>query len=364
MNESPVIRILNLARWAPSGDNTQPWRFEIINDYRLVVHIQYPQENCVYDLHGQNTLLAIGALLQTMELAATSEGCHMHTQPMQQPKQKLFALDISFSPDSTIQLDHLVFEIPRRAVQRRPLSMRRLTHNQKQSLQLAAGKNYSIHWMESFLQRIQMTKLILQTTRIRLRIPEAYPVHKSIIEWNAQYSLDRIPDAALGPGRINLKMMRAVLSSWERVQFLNRYLGAAWPTSLQLDGWTALSCGAHMIMLRDQKPQTDEDFIDSGKASQRVWLAATKLDLWQQPEMALPSFARYVSENVPFTTLTDQLQEASSIRRTLREIIDTDTDRVVWVGRLGFGPAPTARALRLPLDKLIISSDRRKQAID
>ena len=154
--------------------------------------------------------------------------------------------------------------------------------------------------------------------------------------------------------------MRAVLSSWERVQFLNRYIGAAWSTSLQLDGWTALSCGAHMIILRDQKPQTEDDFIESGKACQRVWLTATKLNLWQQPEMVIPSFARYISENVPFTTLTDQLQEAASARKTLGEIVDTDTDRVVWVGRLGFGPAPTARAMRLPLEKLIISSDSHK----
>ena len=363
MNESPVIRILNLARWTPSGDNTQPWRFEIIDDYRIVVHIQYAQEIVVYDLHGQNTLLAIGALLQTMELAATSEDFQMHAQRRQHAQGKLHAIDISFSLDQAIQVDSLVFEIPRRAVQRRPLSMRPLTHSQKQSLQQAAGKHYTIHWMESLLQRLQMTKLILQTTRIRLRIPEAYPVHKSIIEWNAQYSLDRIPDAALGPGRINLKIMRAVLSRWERVQFLNRYLGAAWSTSIQLDGWTALSCAAHMIILRNQKPQTEDDFIDSGKASERVWLAATKLNLWQQPEMALPTFARYISENVAFTTRTDQRQEAAAVRLKLGKIVDTDTDRVVWVGRVGFGPAPVSRALRLPLEKLIITGDSRKQTI-
>jgi molybdopterin/thiamine biosynthesis adenylyltransferase len=150
------------------------------------------------------------------------------------------------------------------------------------------------------------------------------------------------------------KIMRAVLSSWERVHFLNRYIGAAWTTSLSLDGWTALACGAHMIMLCNQKPQTDDDFIDIGKAVQRVWLTATKLHLWQQPEMTIPIFARYVSENVAFTTLTDQRQEAASVRHKLEKIIDTDTDRVVWGGRLGFGPTPTARALRLPLEKLII----------
>ena len=65
-------------------------------------------------------------------------------------------------------------------------------------------------------------------------------------------------------------------------------------------------------------------------------------------------------KRLAFTTLTDQLQEAASVRKKLREIVDTDTDRVVWVGRLGFGPAPTARSLRLPLEKLIISSESKK----
>ena len=79
--------------------------------------------------------------------------------------------------------------------------------------------------------------------------------------------------------------------------------------------------------------------------------------------MTIPIFARYASENVSFTTLIDQRQEAAKVRLKLGDIVDTDTDRVVWVGRLGFGPAPTARALRLPLEKLIISGDSRKQAI-
>jgi hypothetical protein len=66
---------------------------------------------------------------------------------------------------------------------------------------------------------------------------------------------------------------------------------------------------------------------------------------------------------VQFTTLTDQLQEAASAKKMLGKIIDTDTDRVVWVGRLGFGPAPTARALRLPLEKLIISKHKDQSTI-
>ncbi len=29
---SAILKILNRARWAPSGDNVQPWRFRIVSD--------------------------------------------------------------------------------------------------------------------------------------------------------------------------------------------------------------------------------------------------------------------------------------------------------------------------------------------
>jgi hypothetical protein len=35
---TPMEHILDLARWAPSGDNTHRWRFEIRSERHLVIH--------------------------------------------------------------------------------------------------------------------------------------------------------------------------------------------------------------------------------------------------------------------------------------------------------------------------------------
>ena len=58
-----ITDILELARWAPSGDNTQPWRFEVIDDHHLVVHAFDTRDHCVYDLDGHPSQIAHGALL-------------------------------------------------------------------------------------------------------------------------------------------------------------------------------------------------------------------------------------------------------------------------------------------------------------
>ena len=44
-----VESILDHARWAPSGDNSQPWRFEVISDVHVVVHGFDTRNHCVYD---------------------------------------------------------------------------------------------------------------------------------------------------------------------------------------------------------------------------------------------------------------------------------------------------------------------------
>ena len=74
-----VRQILDLARWAPSGDNTQPWRFEIRSDSEILVHGYDTRDHCVYDLDGWASQLSHGALLETLALAATRFGCRAQT---------------------------------------------------------------------------------------------------------------------------------------------------------------------------------------------------------------------------------------------------------------------------------------------
>ena len=52
--------ILDQARWAPSGDNTQPWRFEVRGARHVVVHGFDTRSHCVYDLDGHPSQLSLG----------------------------------------------------------------------------------------------------------------------------------------------------------------------------------------------------------------------------------------------------------------------------------------------------------------
>ena len=67
-----VETILEIARWAPSGDNTQPWRFEILDDRRFVVHGFDTRDWCLYDIDGRPSQIALGALLENIAIAGSA----------------------------------------------------------------------------------------------------------------------------------------------------------------------------------------------------------------------------------------------------------------------------------------------------
>lgn len=350
---SVMAQILDLARWAPSGDNTQPWRFEIIDDFRLVVHGFDTRDHCVYDLDGRPSQISLGALLETMSIAASAHGLAMKARRRADHPDATPTFDIEFVADGTRNADPLVASITERAVQRRPMSTRSLTLQEKQALEASVGSEYRILWLEGFRNRLRMALLMFHNAKLRLTMPEAYQVHRDIIQWNARFSEDRVPDQALGIDPLTARLMRFVLGSWRRVEFFNTWLAGTWAPRIQMDFIPGLACAAHLVIKAQRKPTGVDDFVAAGKAVQRFWLTATRLGLFQQPEMTPLIFGSYVRNGIPFTTVTKLQSRARQLEGVAKGIVGADMAHAVWMGRLGAGPAPTARSIRLSLAQLL-----------
>ena len=349
-----VARVMDRARWAPSGDNAQPWRFEAAGPERVVVHGFDTRSHCVYDLEGHASQLALGALLENVQIAAAAQGLAVgvvrrHGLPDETP-----TFELQFSPCSTDPGHALSDCIERRAVQRRPLSTRRLSAAEKARVEASVGPGYSVSWLETLGQRARVAKLVFTNAKVRLTMPEAFEVHRSIIDWGARFSEDRLPEQALGANPMTTAIMRRALASWERVQFANRYLAGTWGPRIEMDLLPALACGAHMVIRAARAPETVDDFVAAGRAVQRAWLTLTALGLWQQPEMTPLIFGRYVRRGVAFTGDAAVARLATLAASRLPWALEGDAEPVVWLGRVGAGPAPVARSIRKPLGALML----------
>ena len=351
----PVIeQVLEQARWAPSGDNTQPWRFEIHDPQRVTVHGHDTRGDCVYDLDGHASHIALGALLETIAIAASTHGLEAQVERELKTAEDRPTFHVTLCrPGAELKPSPLAPFIPIRATQRRPMRVQPLSSRQKQLLEDALGEGYQVRWFESFADRARIARLLVRSAKIRLTTPEAFAVHSHIIDWHARFSEQRIPDQATGLDPMARQLTRWAFADWNRVRFLNRYLGGTLLPRVELDLLPALACGAHFAIVRTAPAAGVDEYIDVGRAWQRFWLTATSLGLWSQPEMTPLIFARYARHGVAFTDHRKALSLAQSVNDRLAAVLAPyDHTRTVVLGRLGKGPKPLSRSLRRPLDQL------------
>lgn len=357
--DAAIYRILDLARWAPSGDNEQPWRFEVVDAEHFVIHTRDTRDWCIYDLDGSSSQIAVGALLENIAIAASGEGLCAEFRQREGAGEAALLIDVNLRNQSGVAPNRLLPYIRSRVTQRRPFSTRSLTDIQKRALESAAGEGYRVIWLEGARALREMARLLFHSAHIRLTAPEAYEVHRKNIEWRARFSEDRIPEYAVGVDVLTGRIMQWVLRSWGRVKFLNRFLAGTWLPRLQMDLLPGLRCAAHFVIVADRALQSPDDYVTGGRAMQRFWLEATRQGLQFQPEMTPLIFSRYVAQGVPFTRLATAQKTARKIADQLASILKNgEVDKRVYMGRIGFGEAPTSRSIRPQLSELLIDADR------
>lgn len=358
---SPIHQILDLARWAPSGDNTQPWRFEIVDELHFVIHGRDTREDTVYDLDGRPSQISLGALIETAAIAASAHGLALQVLRRLDMPEERPTFDVTLLPHAHDQSrSPLVGVIPERRVQRRPMSTRPLTPQERSALEEAVGPDFEVLWFSGWAERIRWAKMLWTTAGLRLRLPEAFEVHKRVIQWSSRFSPDRLPDQALGVDKLTIAMMRWAMASWSRIDFLNTWLGGTIAPRIQMDLIPALACAAHVAIVSRRPLATLDDYVAGGRAVQRFWLTATGLGLQHQPAVTPLVFSRYVRDDLEFAPDQQLQARALRLKAQLSSLLGARSARAVWLGRLGHGLPATARSERKALAAMLTGSLRGK----
>jgi len=349
-----LMQILNLARWAPSGDNTQPWRFEILGDDRIAIHGFDTRDTVLYDFDGHASHIAHGALLETLRIAASGHACGLEWQLRSDGDERHPVYEARIFAEPGGAPDPLFTEITRRVVQRRPMRTQPLSDAQRAALRSAVGEAFELRFYESFRHRLQFARLLWDNAYIRLTAPEAFEVHRSVIEWGARYSEDRIPDEAVGVDRATARLMRWAMQSWGRVDFLNRYLLGTVAPRVQLDFLPALACAGHFTIQSRRPPRQLLDFVEAGMAVQRLWLTASTLNLLLQPEMTPVIFGWFVRSARSISARPGLDRRAAELTERIAALVgEGEGSRIVFMGRIGEGRQPWSRSTRLQVERLM-----------
>jgi nitroreductase len=354
--DTPLDHILESARWAPSGDNAQPWRFERLDAETVRIHLTSEADHNPYDYRGgEPSLLSGGMLLESLRLAATRHGRRM-TWSLHRD-QDPWQIDAHFALDPQIAADPLCAVLQQRSVNRRSYRSRPLTAVEKGALNAALGQELAVVWHEPLDRRMEFARLGALATDIRLRAPETYAIHREVIDWTPGHSRTGLPAAALGLDRPTLLMMRWAMAAWSRLDRLNRLTGT-WAAARQLDVATARGSAAFFTLEAPSVatgPDRTETLLRQGMAIQRFWLTATRLGLALQPGLAILIFAQYGADGHAFTSDATLRAKAGQLAKDFTAVLGRRPADVAFLGRIGepVPGLPGVRSIRRRLSDLI-----------
>ncbi|HET6182749.1 MAG TPA: ThiF family adenylyltransferase [Acetobacteraceae bacterium] len=352
---TPIEEILTLARWAPSGDNAQPWRFEVIDESSVAVRLHPGSAGDVYDYRGgEPTLLSLGAMLETMRIAATGWSRRMEWRLVSEAP---FRVLVRFERSDDLRPDPMLAMITLRRVDRRPFRLRPLAAAARRDLEASLGGRLRLRWHATPLERWRFGRLNAAATGIRLRSPECFEVHRRVIDWQNDQSPAGIPARAIGLSAPTRRLMAWAMRDPARWRMMNR-LGAPLSAAVELDLVPALRSAAFFTLAWPERRAREggtASLLAAGAAVQSLWLTAARLGLGFQPTLSPLIFTWYGQERIPFSADPAVMRRAERLARQTQQVLGAPPEDFVFMGRLGYRlDSSVVRSGRLPLADLLV----------
>ncbi len=349
---SLIERILDVARWAPSPDNSQPWAFEILAPDRLHMQVNIEAENPYQFAQSRPNWLSAGMMLEALRLAALDHG-----QQLSWTKQNT-GFDIRLQPTAA-PADALSAYIKMRAVDRSVYRRTPLTETAKQALTSACGPGYQLRWLETPDERWRYAKLAALSSAMRLRSQACHGVHQKIIDWSNRFSVDGLPSTSLGVNIFSQTLLRWGLKSWAKMQLLNKFLRADLLAGAEMDLLPGvMSAGYVVIAANGDFPLSEDDILIAGARIYRLWLEATRQRLAFQPALG-PCLAVAVAQGTaPLVDVSAAtLDRVKHVPSELARLTGLPVERLLFAARLGqpLKKYVNSRSLRRSLATIVMN---------
>lgn len=354
MDKQTLQKILEAGIRAPSGDNVQPWRFEIDKKLAQLDLFNLPEkDDSYYNYQQVASYVAHGAVIENIKIAAGVLGFQAQVELFPNQTDGNHVARINLIP-TTAEADPLYDAISNRYTNRFPYDSYELSaediENFFSSVKPIDGiKAYFVHKPEAVKK---LAKVLMINDRI---VFEHRDVHRFLfdkVRWNAAQmdsTNDGMPVDTLGLNAIE-KLFFPLMRFWWFVNSAN-YLGLSRVIGLKC--WN--NCRNASLIGQITVNKADKyGFIQAGSAMQRIWLEATRQGLAFQPIIGLPLLI-YRSRQNALQSLSDthrRMIEQSA--KSIHELFGIDQAETLIVGfRVGKGRAVSTKTQRIPVSKTV-----------
>ena len=332
---------------APSGDNCQPWKFDM-RENRIDLFLDPLKDESFFNVNQIASLISCGAVIENIKIAASALGLNTRIESFEPKKNDNLVAGIDLLPDGD-QADPLSDQIWKRHTNRKFYDKKTLPQSVTDQL-ISSIDNFPETDLQVITDRKKMKKLakiIFQVDRIRTEYRPLHDHLMSMIRFTHQEMIetrDGLPlknlEAGIA-GELFLKMTKP----WPVMNIMNR-IGVGRMVALHSYQGMVNSSGIGLLTVDGTG---GADFFKGGQALQRVWLTLTSLGLQMQPMTAITLFylRRFLNGTSDFakehTAILDRLEPDY---KTLFPKLNNDDAGQVMLFRFGFSDDVNCRTLR------------------
>lgn len=350
-----IYQILDIARWAPSGDNTQPWRFKILSKDQFLVIFHEPFQDNFYDIDHNFSYISMGCLVESIRLAANKFNKTMDWEIDETAKVLTIKINLQDTDKNTN--NELADYITVRSVNRDPYLKEDIPKHIFDTIQKELDEGYKLRIVTDQPSKKKIIKLNMLSSQIRMLSKDAHEVHKKIISFDQGNVPFGISYMNLGLSQSTLKFMKIFFNKWKLSYFLNRYLLGATLASYETEYIPGVNSSGFWIL--ESTKSLDEmgakEFIETGMQIQRIWLFLTKENIATQPCFSgiLTSYHfRNHKEKFESKEIYSKLKNINSYFDSIG--FSPSTHFIARYGNLKSPPPNEFRSVRLPLNDLIL----------
>lgn len=341
-----IQKILELAVYAPSGDNSQPWRFEV-QENKIKIFNLPEKDNPILNVRQRGSYIAHGALMENISIIAPHFGYRAEIEIF--PDGNLKDITAAVTLQESVRRDDPLFSyISTRVTNRKYYQKRFLSDNEKSQLLEAA--NAVEGGKLKFVEDEENKRLLGETLSMAEKVSlETRPLHKLFFDdivWSKKEEKEK-------QSGLYLKTLELPFP----VQLLFRLI-RYWPIMkiFNLIGFPKLAAKGNAVLYSSSSAigiitaeGSDKSFINAGRIMQRVWLTSTKLGLNFQPVTGIIFLKQRVDEGDGQELFSpENLKIINEAYEKIKSVFEINKGIAAMLFRIGDGGEPSARSSKKP----------------
>jgi nitroreductase len=335
--------LLAAAGTAPSGDNTQPWRFTVNEaEGTIALEVDPTRDPSPMNVGQRMARIALGAALENLVRAAQSRGWTADVEIG--PRPALATVHLSGGGFDASYEDRLLLA---RVTNRRAYDGRALSSETLEQLALVSPELDGIrtHWIATRERIDTLGRLIGRGDALMFGEPSMRSAFLSKVRFDAP--ANEVVEEGLSLSSLELSAAdRFALRAMTRTpNWLLRLGGAARVFAAKATALVRSASGLCLVVAPGSSNETD---LAVGRAMQRAWLALTALGLHAQPMMSLcvlESIREYGDLRLHRAVGLERLNAVLDEFRAVAPEIGAG--RPAYLFRFGHAPAPSGRTGRM-----------------